>query len=76
MRITPHAHHRNHQNSLEIASENEDGLPAARKDTCTTSRQALNHMSTAAGGGIFPASAGKRVERKTLEIEISDDSKP
>ena len=53
-------HHRKHQNSPEIGYENEEGLSAARKQPCTTSRQALNHMSAAAGGGIFPASAGKR----------------
>jgi len=38
--------HRDHENSPKFGDENGEGLPAAGKRPCTTSRQAHNHMST------------------------------
>lgn len=69
-------HHRNHENSPESGSENREGLPAAGKKSRSTSRQALNHMSTACGGGISPASAGEPITWRMMPAHIKDDDKP
>jgi hypothetical protein len=66
-------HARNHEGSLRNENESGDGLPAAGRKPRSTSRQAPNHMSTAAGGGISPASAGESLNWRILPAKSKED---